>query len=133
MICWVLWLLLCLLFALFLPFCLWDSFTWCSVSAFMSLGLLSFMLCFCLFVSETPFLYARMCSICVKKSKFWNWIGYLFANDALGAMEKYGWELVDSVMSRAEAVYKDFSSIVSHSNSFIILFSTLLFSSEKNK
>lgn len=39
--------------------------------------------------------------------------GYLFANDVVGAMEKYGWELVNSVMARAEAVYKDFSSIMS--------------------
>ena len=32
-------------------------------------------------------------------------------------MEKYGWDLVNSVMARAEAVYKDFSSIVSLSSS----------------
>ncbi|RVX01452.1 Universal stress protein A-like protein [Vitis vinifera] len=39
--------------------------------------------------------------------------GYLFANDVVGAMEKYGWDLVNSVMARAEAVFKDFSSIMS--------------------
>lgn len=37
----------------------------------------------------------------------------MFANDVVGAMEKYGWDLVNSVMARAEAVFKDFSSIMS--------------------
>ncbi|KAL5560989.1 hypothetical protein UlMin_030736 [Ulmus minor] len=34
--------------------------------------------------------------------------GYLFSNDVIGAMEKYTSELVQSVMKRAEAVYRNF-------------------------
>ena len=46
--------------------------------------------------------------------------GYLFSNDVIGAMEKYTSELVQSVMKRAEAVYRNFRTEVNP------LFSTLL-------
>ncbi|XP_057475066.1 universal stress protein PHOS32-like [Actinidia eriantha] len=37
---------------------------------------------------------------------------YLFAGDAIASMEKYGRELANSVMSRAEEVYRDFNTSV---------------------
>ncbi|KAF5741532.1 universal stress protein A-like protein [Tripterygium wilfordii] len=35
--------------------------------------------------------------------------GYLFSNDLIATLEKYGTDLVRSVMERAEAVYRNFS------------------------
>lgn len=40
-------------------------------------------------------------------------VGYMFSNDVVGAMEKYGNNLVSSVMERAEAVYRNFNNTVS--------------------
>lgn len=40
--------------------------------------------------------------------------GFMFSSDVVATMEKYGSELVHSVMERAEAVYKNFDSHVSH-------------------
>ncbi|GAB2298420.1 hypothetical protein Dimus_032485 [Dionaea muscipula] len=36
--------------------------------------------------------------------------GYLFGNDVVGAMEEYSRELVDSVMSRADAVFRKYNT-----------------------
>ncbi|KAJ0111759.1 hypothetical protein Patl1_00899 [Pistacia atlantica] len=38
--------------------------------------------------------------------------GYMFSNDAVKTMEKYGSEMVNSVMQRAEAVYSNFGSSI---------------------
>ncbi|GAB2226448.1 hypothetical protein Droror1_Dr00022256 [Drosera rotundifolia] len=38
--------------------------------------------------------------------------GYLFGNDVVKAMEEYSRELVDSVMSRADAVYRKYNTKV---------------------
>ncbi|KAJ9187863.1 hypothetical protein P3X46_003278 [Hevea brasiliensis] len=35
--------------------------------------------------------------------------GYMFSGDAISTMEKYGKDLVNSVMQRAEAVYRNFN------------------------
>ena len=37
---------------------------------------------------------------------------YLFAGDAIASMEKYRRDLANSVMSRAEEVYRDFNTSV---------------------
>ncbi|GLT43139.1 hypothetical protein SLA2020_171100 [Shorea laevis] len=36
--------------------------------------------------------------------------GYVFSSDALAALEKYGSELANSVMGRAEAIYREFGN-----------------------
>ncbi|KAI3414394.1 uncharacterized protein J3R85_016396 [Psidium guajava] len=41
---------------------------------------------------------------------FFDAAGYMFSSDVSAAMEKYGRDLVNSVMGRAEAIYRSFST-----------------------
>ncbi|XP_030543186.1 universal stress protein PHOS34 [Rhodamnia argentea] len=43
-------------------------------------------------------------------SSFFDAAGYMFSSDVNAAMEKYGCDLVNSVMGRAEAIYRSFST-----------------------